>query len=161
METDLADQEYATEVVSYLLSSFPQQAPDPVVYGSQLIALCVGRRKALLRLMVNPVEGILGTSEFLPPVATVKAWLDRHSGPTAAERALRGVRLTLEARKETEEWQESREDNEARVARARAAMASIRQATKAKELQIQQVHNPEKLRAALASLEAMNTGEPQ
>jgi hypothetical protein len=35
----------------------------------------------LLRLMSHPVDGLVAQRDFTPSIASVKAWLDEHSGP--------------------------------------------------------------------------------
>jgi len=124
MET--ADQEFATEVVSYLLSSFPQQAPDPEIYGSQLIALCTGRPKSLLQQMVNPIGGLVGEARFLPTIADVKKWFDRHELPHSVQLAIANERQTLREREETEQWKKNRGPREDRVLVARQMRAKFR-----------------------------------
>jgi hypothetical protein len=64
-----------------LLHSYPNQAHDPEVLQKQLIILCTGRPCSLLRRMSHPVDGLVAQRDFTPSIASVKAWLDEHSGP--------------------------------------------------------------------------------
>lgn len=147
MET--ADQIYATEVVSYLLGSFPQQAPDPEVYASQLIALCVGRPKTLLRKMVNPVEGLSGDANFLPSLAEVKAWLeDNSAGPVA-----RAYPLLPPVKDKPEDPPEVKEAALQRWKRVKSEMRSekLEATAHATRLKWKQYHDPAALVEALGA----------
>jgi hypothetical protein len=73
-----------------LLSSYPNQAHDPEIFQKQLILLCTGQPKEVLKRMVDPRSGLLSQADFTPSISKVKDWLDKQqpSAPVFPPRVL-------------------------------------------------------------------------
>lgn len=125
--SDLADEIYASRVVNMLLSSHPHQAHDPKTLMRQLTVLCTGEPKEVLRRMVDPRDGLVAESEFVPTIAKVKGWLE-------ARRSYRTPREAPEHKllPPLQEEQVSPEERARRVKRLKDVARVIRATTKAK-----------------------------
>lgn len=99
----IADLAHAMRVCRMIQGFYPNQEPkDPETYLKGLAMLCTGAPKALLRTMVDPVNGIMRECRFLPGLAEVSEWLEKRL-PRARAPEHRPFRPELPAPEVTEE----------------------------------------------------------
>jgi hypothetical protein len=90
-----AGEVFAAKTVMILMGSYPQMSlPDPDLYIRQVTTLLTGAPLAAVSAMVDPRSGILTECTFLPSIAELHAWLDKHQRDNRAH--MRSLRSEIE-----------------------------------------------------------------